>query len=157
MMPEWLSILLGILGSLGILSAVGKFIFDAAVKRTKAQIKKIQAYDEQEQIKYLRTIIKDELQPLRKDVSDIRLDMSEVKKQLTLDKEATVVQLRTTMKSKRDEFCSQSYVESSDKSNWIELYNRYRDMGGNHFAEYVDGWKQDIENLPVKNKFEKGE
>lgn len=156
-MTEWLSILLGILGSLGILSAVGKFIFDAVVRRTQTQVEKIQAYDEEEQIKYLRTIIKDELQPLRKDVSDIRLDMSEVKKQLTLDKEATVVQLRTTMKSKRDEFCSQGYVESSDKSNWIELYNRYRDMGGNHFAEYVDGWKQDIENLPVKNKFEKGE
>lgn len=156
-MTEWLSILLGILGSLGILSAVGKFIFDAVVRRTQTQVEKIQAYDEQEQIKYLRTIIKDELQPLREDVSDIRLDMSEVKKQLTLDKEATVVQLRTTMKSKRDEFCSQGYVESSDKSNWIELYNRYRDMGGNHFAEYVDGWKQDIENLPVKNKFEKGE
>ena len=156
-MNGWLSILLGILGSLGILSAIGKFIFDALVRRTQTQVEKIQAYDEQEQIKYLRTIIKDELQPLRKDVSDIRLDMSEVKKQLTLDKEATVVQLRTTMKSKRDEFCSQGYVESSDKSNWIELYNRYRDMGGNHFAEYVNGWKQDVENLPVKNKFEKGE
>lgn len=156
-MNGWLSILLGILGSLGILSAIGKFIVDAVVRRTQTQVEKIQAYDEQEQIKYLRTIIKDELQPLREDVSDIRLDISEVKKQLTLDKEATVVQLRTTMKSKRDEFCSQGYVESSDKSNWIELYNRYRDMGGNHFAEYVDGWKQDIENLPVKNKFEKGE
>ena len=46
-MPEWLSILLGILGSLGILSAVGKFIFDAAVKRTKTQNEKIQSYDEQ--------------------------------------------------------------------------------------------------------------
>ena len=124
---------------MGILSAVGKFIFDAVVRRTQTQVEKIQAYDEQEHIKYLRTIIKDELQPLREDVSDIRSDMSEVKKQLTLDKEATVVQLRTTMKSKRDEFCSQGYVESSDKSNWIELYNRYRDMGGNHFAEYVDG------------------
>ena len=156
-MPEWLSILLGILGSLGILSAVGKFIFDTAVKRTKAQIKKIQAYDEQEQTKHLRTIIKNELQPVREVITDIRSDIAEVKKQLALDKEATIVQLRTTMKSKRDEFCSQGYVESSDKSNWIELYNRYRDMGGNHFAEYVDGWKQDIENLPVKNKFEKGE
>ena len=156
-MPEWLSILLGILGSLGILSATGKFIFDAAVKRTKMQIEKIQAYDEQEQTKHLRTIIKDELQPVREDVSDIRSDMAEVKEQLALDKEATVVQLRTTMKSKRDEFCSQSYVESSDKSNWVELYNRYKDMGGNHFAEYVNGWKQDVENLPVKNKFEKGE
>lgn len=156
-MPEWLSILLGILGSLGILSATGKFIFDAAVKRTKMQIEKIHAYDEQEQTEHLRTIIKDELRPVREDVSDIRLDISEVKKQLTLDKEATVVQLRTTMKTKRDEFCSQGYVESTDKSNWIELYNRYRDMGGNHFAEYVNGWKQDVENLPVKNKFEKGE
>ena len=156
-MNGWLSILLGILGSLGILSAIGKFIVDAVVRGTQTQVEKIQAYDEQEQIKYLRTIIKDELQPLREDVSDIRSDISEVKKQLTLDKEATVVQLRTTMKSKRDEFCSQGYVESSDKSNWIELYNRYRDMGGNHCAEYVDGWKQDIENLPVKNKFEKGE
>ena len=156
-MNGWLSILLGILGSLGILSAIGKFIVDVVVRGTQTQVEKIQAYDEQEQIKYLRTIIKDELQPLREDVSDIRSDISEVKKQLTLDKEATVVQLRTTMKSKRDEFCSQGYVESSDKSNWIELYNRYRDMGGNHFAEYVDGWKQDIENLPVKNKFEKGE
>lgn len=124
---------------MGILSAIGKFIFDAAVKRTKMQIEKIQAYDEQEQTKHLRTIIKDELRPVREDVSDIRSDIAEVKKQLTLDKEATVVQLRTTMKSKRDEFCSQGYVESSDKSNWIELYNRYRDMGGNHFAEYVNG------------------
>lgn len=156
-MPEWVSILLGILGSLGILSAVGKFIFDAAVKRTKMQIEKIQAYDDQEQTQHLRTIIKDELRPVREDVSDIRSDIAEVKKQLTLDKEATIVQLRTTMKSKRDEFCSQGYVESSDKSNWIELYNRYRDMGGNHFAEYVNGWKQDVEKLPVKNKFEKGE
>ena len=156
-MPEWLSILLGILGSLGILSAVGKFIFDAAVKHTKAQIEKIQAYDEQEQTKHLRTIIKNELQPVREVITDIRSDIAEVKKQLALDKEATIVQLRTTMKSKRDEFCSQGYVESSDKSNWIELYNRYRDMGGNHFAEYVDGWKHDVENLPVKNKFKKGE
>lgn len=156
-MPEWLSILLGILGSLGILSAVGKFIFDAAVKRTKTQIEKIQAYDEQEQTEYLRTIIKDELQPVRENVSDIRSDIAEVKKQLALDKEATIVQLRTTMKSKRDEFCFQGYVESSDESNWIELYNRYRDMGGNHFAEYVDGWKRDVETLPVKNKFKKGE
>ena len=156
-MPEWLSILLGILGSLGILSATGKFIFDAAVKRTKTQIEKIHAYDEQEQTKHLRIIIKDELQPVREDVSDIRSDIAEVKEQLALDKESTIVQLRTTMKSKRDEFCSQGYVESSDKSNWIELYNRYRDMGGNHFAEYVNGWKQDVENLPVKNKFEKGE
>lgn len=156
-MPEWLSILLGILGSLGILSAAGKFIFDAAVKRTKTQIEKIQAYDEQEQTEYLRTIIKDELRPMCENVSDIRSNIAEVKKQLALDKEATIVQLRTTMKSKRDEFCSQGYVESSDKSNWIELYNRYRDMGGNHFAEYVDGWKQDVETLPVKNKFKKGE
>ena len=156
-MPEWLSILLGILGSLGILSATGKFIFDAAVKRTKMQIEKIQAYDEQEQTKHLRTIIKNELQPVREVITDIRSDIAEVKKQLALDKEATIVQLRTIMKSKRDEFCSQGYVESSDKSNWIELYNRYRDMGGNHFAEYVDGWKRDVETLPVKNKFKKGE
>ena len=156
-MPEWLSILLGILGSLGILSAAGKFIFDAAVKRTKTQIEKIQAYDEQEQTEYLRTIIKDELRPMCENVSDIRSNIAEVKEQLALDKEATIVQLRTTMKSKRDEFCFQGYVESSDKSNWIELYNRYRDMGGNHFAEYVDGWKRDVETLPVKNKFKKGE
>ena len=123
----------------------------------KTQIEKIQAYDEQEQTKHLRTIIKDELQPVRENILDIRSDMAEVKKQLALDKEATIVQLRTTMKSKRDEFCSQGYVESSDKSNWVELYNRYKDMGGNHFAEYVNGWKQDVENLPVKNKFKKGE
>ena len=124
---------------MGILSAAGKFIFDAAVKRTKTQIEKIQAYDEQEQTEYLRTIIKDELRPMCENVSDIRSNIAEVKEQLALDKEATIVQLRTTMKSKRDEFCFQGYVESSDKSNWIELYNRYRDMGGNHFAEYVDG------------------
>ena len=156
-MPEWLSILLGILGSLGILSAAGKFIFFSSVKRTKTQIEKIQAYDEQEQTKHLRTIIKDELRPVRENVSDIRSDIAEVKKQLALDKEATIVQLRTTMKSKRDEFCFQGYVESSDKSNWIELYNRYRDMGGNHFAEYVDGWKRDVETKTIKNKFKKGE
>ena len=39
-----------------------------------------------------------------------------------------------------------------DKASWMELYNTYGKLGGNHFKEYVDGWKDDVKNLPTEKK-----
>ena len=34
----------------------------------------------------------------------------------------------------------------------MELYNTYAKLGGNHFKEYVDAWKQELDELPLKKK-----
>jgi len=32
----------------------------------------------------------------------------------------------------------------------MELYNTYKSLGGNHFKEYVNAWKQELEDLPLQ-------
>lgn len=147
--PNWLSVTLSILGSLGILTCIGKLIFDTIVKHTKIKMSEIQKYEEQLKEEKLCKTIRQEIQPIRD-------DLSEVKHQLLLDQKATILELRSMMKEQRDTFCAQGFIETSDKSNWMELYNSYAEMGGNHFKEYVNGWKNDVEQLPIHNNF-KGE
>lgn len=31
----------------------------------------------------------------------------------------------------------------------MELYNTYSSLGGNHFREYVDAWRREMEELPI--------
>ena len=56
------------------------------------------------------------------------------------------------MKSSRDKYKAQGYADAGDKATWAELYNKYRDMGGNHFREYVNAWKEEVEHLPLEKK-----
>ena len=54
------------------------------------------------------------------------------------------------MKAALIDYRQQGYVSASDKANWTEMYNTYRDLGGNHFKEYVDAWKDEVDQLPRK-------
>lgn len=54
------------------------------------------------------------------------------------------------MKNMRDKCKKQGYADVGDKATFIELYNHYAKMGGNHFIEYVDTWKTEVENLPLE-------
>lgn len=89
---------------------------------------------------------KEEVRGLVKEVGE---DVKSIRKELDTNKEATVLGLRVQMKDLRDKYVGQGFADDGDKSMWIELYNRYRDMGGNHFREYVDGWKAAVLRLPT--------
>jgi hypothetical protein len=78
----------------------------------------------------------------------IKEDVEEIKKVQKLAQKATVVNLRINMKNIRDKCIKQRFADTADKASWNELYNDYTEMGGNHFKEYVDQWKEEMEKLP---------
>lgn len=85
------------------------------------------------------------LKPVEEKI-DHRFD--KIENSLELDKRATIVSLRANMKRLRDVYKKQGYADAGDKGIWNELYARYKDMGGNHFKEYVDQWKNEVNDLP---------
>lgn len=98
--------------------------------------------------------ISEVLDPLAKKI-DARFDkvdekINDIDSSVQIEKISTVVNIRVTLKALRDKYEKNGYCEESDKSTWNELYNVYKNMGGNHFKEYVDQWKLFIEKLPTE-------
>ena len=85
-------------------------------------------------------------------ITPIAADVSSIKNNLSLNTEGTVTLLRNDMKKALDYYKERGWASSNDKAAWMELYNTYGKLGGNHFKEYVDGWKEEIKNLPTEKK-----
>lgn len=75
-------------------------------------------------------------------------DVSEIKESLAINTTGTVTLLRDRMKCSLNYCRNQGYATTTDKANWNELYNTYKSLGGNHFREYVDAWKDEMNSLP---------
>lgn len=71
-----------------------------------------------------------------------------IQEDIALDKAATITSLRSIMKQLRDQYLKQGYADTGDVSTWNELFRNYEAMGGNYFKDYVNGWKEDVHNLP---------
>ena len=89
----------------------------------------------------------DVLQTVHEELKPLIDKVDNMQKALNLDVEGTVTQLREFMKLSRDRFVEQGYISASDYASWHELYSTYKKLGGNHFREYVDAWKDDVESL----------
>ena len=84
-------------------------------------------------------------------ITPIATDVAQIKGNLAQNTEGTVTLLRNDMKKARDYYKDEKhYASTNDKASWMELYNTYGKLGGNHFQEYVDGWKQDVMELPTE-------
>lgn len=64
----------------------------------------------------------------------------------------TVTLLRESLKQGRDHLIDKGFATASEVASWHELYNTYEQLGGNHFKEYVDAWKADVDSLPRETK-----
>jgi hypothetical protein len=53
------------------------------------------------------------------------------------------------MKAILDDCREKGFASTGTKGNWHELYSTYKSLGGNHFKEYVDAWKEELEELPT--------
>lgn len=82
----------------------------------------------------------------------ITAQLDNIQANLALNTEGTVTILRNDMKKALDFYKERGYATVNDKASWMELYNTYGKLGGNHFKEYVDGWKEEIKNLPTEKK-----
>jgi len=85
-------------------------------------------------------------------ITPIANDVSTIKCNLSLNTEGTVTLLRNDMKKALDFYKDRGWASSNDKAAWMELYNTYGNLGGNHFKEYVDGWKHELKELPLEKK-----
>lgn len=168
-MPVWLQIVVAIVGLIG--SSAGILGISAYInERMKHKASKIHKKEDEEEsqhlkdladleeIRYerykqgLREIISEENKPIIESISTLKNDIALIKSNLGLDTEGTITILRNEMKRSLD-FCKErGFAKDSDKANWIELYNTYAKLGGNHFKEYIDVWKCEMERLPLKIK-----
>ena len=81
-------------------------------------------------------------------IDEIHVDIKDIKVGLELNHKATVTSLRSMMKTLRDRYIQQGYADTGDKGTWNELYEDYAEMGGNHFKQWVDIWKEEVNSLP---------
>ena len=84
-------------------------------------------------------------------ITPIAKDVAQIKGNLAQNTEGTVTLLRNDMKKARDYYKDEKhFATTNDKASWMELYNTYGKLGGNHFQEYVDGWRQEVMELPTE-------
>jgi len=151
-MPVWVAIIIAVVGALvGVAGGVGITAYLSERLKHKAQRKndkEDKAYAELEEAKDKKTLeqitiaVEAVIAPLIKDTSEIKAD-------LALNTKGTVTILRNDMKKSLDYCKRQGYASSSDRANWHELYNTYGELGGNHFKEFVDAWKAELDALPT--------
>lgn len=116
--------------------------------------KKLADSEQQKQLKKeqrqaeIREVVQQELAPLK-------TTMNEVLQQAAKSEKGTVTLLRDQMKMLLDICATRGWAGHSDKANYAELYATYSDLGGNHFKEYVDEWKKEMDGLPGKPGEEK--
>lgn len=136
-MPVWLNIILAFVGGTGLMGLITTAIWN----KQKARFEKIKNLEESAEKTEVRDIIKEEVKPI--------LDLLDtLNTKLEANSEGTVTLLRDRMKHTLDECKKAGYASTSEKANWNELYSSYKKLGGNHFREYVDEWKKEMNQLP---------
>lgn len=158
-MPLWLEIviavvgllgtILGVLGISGYLAERGKFKAKRANERELAREQEEEERKQQRLTDSIRTVFREESKPINDKIENIFSEINEIKVDLAANTTGTVTMLRDRMKAILDLCREDGYASASTKANWHELYKTYRDLGGNHFLEYVNAWKEEMDDLPV--------
>lgn len=163
-LPTWANTLIIAAVSTVVTSVVG-FIIERALKRHFDQRERILSENEQyrheqrreERKREIGEIVGNAIAPINERLDEVDRKIDKIQEDLKLDREGTVVQMRVTMMDLHKKYMKQGYADAHEKATWDELYNRYKQLGGNHFKEYIDLYKADIERLPneKKNKSQK--
>lgn len=128
---------------------------DASFKAQNAHLK------EHEELMKMRADIEHQkrseeiLMAIRKEMTPVSEGISSIKQDLEADRAATIISIRSNMKQLRDKYLTQGFADTGDNATWNELYNNYSALGGNHFKEYVNQWKTEINSLPRTKDNEK--
>ena len=157
-MPEWLTIVIAVVGLLGtILGVIGvsaymgeraKYKAGRRNRQEEAQEQEVEDARNQALENSIRGVFQEEITPIKKDLSTIKSEVTDIKHDLANNTVGTVTILRDRMKSILDECREAGFATGNTKANWMELYHTYESLGGNHFKEYVDEWKREMAELP---------
>lgn len=87
---------------------------------------------------------------ITKALAPVQTKIDLIGKKLDDNTDGTITLLRDRMKVKKDQLVDRGWATSSDVASWNDLYQSYKKLGGNHFKEYVDQWKHEVESLPFE-------
>lgn len=147
--------ILSILGVGTVITTLWKEKHAERLKRKEEQSEEhIQAVKKKNEEEY-RVVLQQELTPVLESIQATEQHVSEVKEDLKCNTIGTVTLLRDRMKCSLEYCKRRGYTTSTDLANWHELYNTYKSLGGNHFKEYVNAWKDEFESLPMKGENKK--
>lgn len=123
-----------------------------AVRKNQKEDAEMKEIEDLKHDKYVNELVSIVETSVNKAITPIATDVKEIKNGLTKNQRATITTLRSNMKILRDQYKNQGYADSGDKATWNELYDDYKDMGGNHFKEYVNIWKEEVNSLPLEKE-----
>lgn len=153
--PTWAYALITTLvtGALStIIGFVVKFMMQRKFDKKKQIEDKAKEQEAYEKRRAIKDVVTESLAPVVENIDTINKKIDGIINENCKETKATVV----TMRIKMDELCA-TYTERGwcnihEKATWNELYNEYKNLGGNHFDEYVNSWKAAIEKLPDEEK-----
>lgn len=154
-LPTWAYALFTTLISGALSTLVGLLIKNAAQKKFDLQTKKNQEYEElkhnrrrEERKKEISEVVDVALAPVMERIDEVDKKVDLIQKDRKRERDATIVTMRVKMMELHDIYVKRGWCDSHEKATWKELYNKYKDLGGNHFLEYVDVYREEIEKLP---------
>lgn len=117
---------------------------EEAARKRKAEIREVLV----EELLVVKEDLRSQITNLDKDIGHIKDGIANL--QIAVDRlQVSLVRVdRILMKSNLDAYKEQGYASDSDRAAWNELYQDYKELGGNHFKEYVNEWRSTIESLP---------
>lgn len=148
-------LLLTIWSVLGLGSVMGSLIKHWIDKRRK---KKEQLEDDHDTVQKqkrdeeTRCLIRSELKQVSEKIDKLQEDVTNIQGQAALNAEGSVTLLRDRMKCSLNYCKRQGYKTWDDARNWNELFKTYTNLGGNHFREYVNSWKEEMDALPTRDE-----
>lgn len=137
---EIISITISILSFLGFGVVIKNFWSERAEKK-KQNSEEALARKKAERQQEIRDAISNEMKPVKDSVENIEMHLKDNNK-------GTVTLLRDRMKYALDECRIKGFATTADKANFNEIYSAYAHLGGNHFKEYVDQWKLEMNSFP---------
>lgn len=144
-LPAWLITTISLIGSTIITTVVGliikhyftKFMNKKEAEQLKREKENQELMEFREQ-KHREERKADVLENVGALIKPLEQKIDRIENIVLVDKEATITDIRASMKSMRDRYKAQGFADAGDKATWNELYDNYKQMGGNHFKEYVD-------------------
>lgn len=156
---SWLEIVIAVVGLLGtVLGVLGISGYLGERAKHKAEKKNKQEDQQEAEVEdakkkalqdTVRGVFQEEMKPIETKLNSISVEIENIKNDLADNTIGTVTMLRDRMKAILDECRAEDYASTSTKANWHELYTTYKSLGGNHFKEYVDAWKEELDELPA--------
>lgn len=142
---QWFTIVTSILTILAVPTLCG-LLWKDLYTRKKENNDENRKMKEEKNLEKIRTVIKEEN-------ASIREEITKVNEAISVLKEGDTTLLRDRMQCSVG-FCKrQGYKTSADLASWNEMYSSYQKLGGNHFKEYVNAWKEEMEELPTEEEY----